>query len=514
MTIDSGWVRVFKEQVAPNAFCKACPFKPKVAYIDGMPLLMIAEARVNEWSQFLSNNFVRTVVRYFRLGCEAVVLAFDDYDHVPKAKAITQANRAKQAKEVYDFAEGSQLPATIPPKYNEKLTNRIFKRRVIDMICNCIMDHLSHLPLQKEDAKLFERKFVLDYSGCPIQFTCPADGSLNFDRKPTFLTDLPPLGEADIKYLRWADFFQGDILAYSVDGDFIPIALIRHEMALASATLPVHKVALYRMQYNAPGSKKQQKPEKQQLQLAGRKRKGDGKMVLATTKPAEGTSSKGPRREYEYVDISALYAKLRSTLMDSCPRAEVALAHERSAYFMRMLAVLIGLSGTDFSRNLPHLSPVTVWSMLTEDAKVYSAWLCCYDARANSVRLDDACDSLAASIYLHKFSSHFFGRRPASQQKGATGLRAVLLQLRDSSRLADRTKAQLPSFERVETTFKNISWLLQYWMCRPPGHAENKEGGWDHSACYPDPISPEFGFKAHRGKIRWLDVEDADGEPA
>lgn len=91
-----------------------------------------------------------------------------------------QANRAK-AKAAYDFGEGQQLPATVPHKYNEKLTNRAFKRKVIDMICNCILDHVSPLPLSKEDAKLCSRKFVIDYSGCPIQFTCPL-GSLQFDR--------------------------------------------------------------------------------------------------------------------------------------------------------------------------------------------------------------------------------------------------------------------------------------------------------------------------------------------
>lgn len=87
MTIDSGWVRVFKEHVAPHAFTPTCPFKDaKVAYIDGMPLLMIAEGRVSQWRDLLRNNFARTIAKYFRMGCEAVVLAFDDYDHVPKAK--------------------------------------------------------------------------------------------------------------------------------------------------------------------------------------------------------------------------------------------------------------------------------------------------------------------------------------------------------------------------------------------------------------------------------------------
>ena len=516
MTIDSGWVRVFKEQVAPNAFSKTCPFSPKVAYIDGMPLLMISEARTTQWSDFLRNNFARTIIRYFRLGCEAVVLAFDDYDHVPKAKAITQANRAKQAKEAYDFADGSQLPPTIPPKYNEKLTNRIFKRRVIDMICNCIVEHISHLPLQKEDAKLFSRKLVLDYTGCPIQFTCPADGLLNFDKQPVYLTDLPPLGEADIKYLRWAQVFQGDLVAYSVDGDFIPIALIHHERMMQQQQQPpehCYKIALYRMQYNTPASSAAQQANKgklqKQMQLAGSKRKSDGKLVMTAQRPSSAQEQMKKRngREYEYVDIPALYTKLHKVLMESCPRSKVALAHERSKYFMRMLAMLIGLSGTDFSRSLPHVSPVTVWNMLVEDDKVYSAWMRSYDAETNSARLDEACNMLAASIYMHKFSSHCFSRL---QNNSTQVLRSVLKQLQ-SSRLSAKTKNELPSYERVENTFRNVSWLMQYWLCRMPDSVDGV--GWNHAVCYPDPVATtEFGFKVVNNKVKWLD--DADNNDA
>lgn len=69
---------------------------------------------------------------FFSMGCGAVVLAFDDYERVPPSKAITQANRSKK-KAPYEFGEGQQLPPTIPCGYNDKLSNRIFKRRVIDM---------------------------------------------------------------------------------------------------------------------------------------------------------------------------------------------------------------------------------------------------------------------------------------------------------------------------------------------------------------------------------------------
>ena len=77
------------------------------------------------------------------------------------------------------------------------------------------------------------------------------------------------------------------------------------------------------------------------------------------------------------------------------------------------------------SRNLPHVSPMTLWTMLTEDSKVYSAWMRAYDADSNAALLEEACDSFIASVYLNKFSSHFFYGAPT---KG-TGLRAVLRQL-------------------------------------------------------------------------------------
>lgn len=168
MTIDSGWVRVLKDE-APDAFRSTYPFKgvPNVAYIDGMPLLMASERTTSTWDALLKNNFARHISRYFRwhlqltgavvllplniwlsqvnpkhrLGCKAVVLAFDDYDRVPMAKSITQANRSKK-KAPYEFGEGQQLPPTIPHAYNDKLSNRIFKRRVIDMVGPILQLHI------------------------------------------------------------------------------------------------------------------------------------------------------------------------------------------------------------------------------------------------------------------------------------------------------------------------------------------------------------------------------------
>lgn len=39
---------------------------------------------------------------------------------------------------------------------------------------------------------------------------------------------LAPLGEADVKFVRYADLFQR-LMVDSIDGDSIPIALVHHE---------------------------------------------------------------------------------------------------------------------------------------------------------------------------------------------------------------------------------------------------------------------------------------------
>lgn len=162
---------------------------------------------------------------------------------------------------------------------------------------------------------------------------------------------------------------------------------------MTSATHP-YKVALFRIKYNAPGTNKKAKVASGQMQLTGKKRKSDGKMEMTT---AATTSTNTQRREYEYVDIHALYEKLCNVLDQNSPPS---LGEGRSAYYMRMLAVLIGLSGTDFSRNLPHVGPTVLWNMILEDDKLFAAWANSYDEETNQFKIQDACNGLAARLAL------------------------------------------------------------------------------------------------------------------
>lgn len=113
-------------------------------------------------------------------------------------------------------------------------------------------------------------------------------------------------------------------------------------------------------------------------------------------------------------------------------------------------------------------------------------------------------------IYASKFANHLGYKALRSND-----LHLMLDSLKGKGcSLSEKTKKDLPSYERMDTTFRNINWLLQYWMCRPPLPAEqdDEQLQWDYDACYPDPISPEFGFAMAKKKkgvlatVQWLDA--------
>jgi hypothetical protein len=256
---------------------------------------------------------------------------------------------------------------------------------------------------------------------------------------------------------------------------------------------------------------------------------------------------------------------------------------------MRVLAVLICLSGTDFTRGLPLVGPATLWDMVQERC-VFAPLLQCYSVRSGLVRVGLARGSLVSNIYMKKFASHFKNAglvAAAVQQSGAgdrridsmlsacvrnsgssnskardraqarlllpvpcaavekgkpqlqdsdddsagfCGYTAVLESLQGSS-LSDRTKESLPSCKRVDCTFKNVNWVMRYWVCVQPVAAASTPAGegsgpsnvagqarWDYSVCYPDPLGGAYGFvrvagKGKNGKqtavIKWEDELEA-----
>lgn len=118
---------------------------------------------------------------------------------------------------------------------------------------------------------------------------------------------------------------------------------------------------------------------------------------------------------------------------------------------MAMLVGLIGLTGTDFSRQLPQVSGRTVFGYLPD---LWPALMTSYDPERGQLDVAGAADRLVGAIYSAKFATHVRGV-PAS-------LLPVLAALR-GSKLSERTLSSLPSPAQIRCTVRNVNWILRYW---------------------------------------------------
>lgn len=314
------------------------------------------------------------------------------------------------------------------------------------MVCNRVVGHVK---VSASDR--YTRSLIIDYTGCPILFEAQGLKDAFECTRPTFMSAIPPMGEADVKFLRWAEHFKGDMVAFSVDGDFIPIALMHYEervhalsehQKLNLSTPPPHllNVCIYRIKCKTAAQQQLQqqgvrvkaaaattKPRKfndvnQRLLTCASSGEAGQKVVVGLSKPpaqeeassssvsSKKTEESGEKsgasrlREFEYVNIPKLYLAMRKVFSGFCPSYKRSPLHPH--HYMRMLAMLIGLSGTDFTRGLPYIGPGTLWGMMPERS-IFTSLLHCYDASTGVINTRDACSALACNIYMHKFSSHF-----------------------------------------------------------------------------------------------------------
>lgn len=455
MTIDSRWLAVLKK-MSPQSFTETCSFRPETGIIDGMPCLMVG-SHVTQWADLLNRNFGYRINRYFKLGCRRVVICWDDYSFVSSAKSITQANRSKNAAP-FVFGAGESLPSQVPVDYNEKIRNRNFKRKVIDFLAT----HLPHA-VSLEGG----RELVIDYVHAPIRYYWDDDkGAVCHEA-----LQLPPVGEADVKYSR---HIEGPAVVDSVDGDFIPISLIHHQMRLSAGASP--EVAIYRLEY---------------------------KLDKASGKRSAGGGAKKASRTWEYVHIPSLYEALQSEF-ERMMRPGLSRGTPLPAdCFVHIFALCVGLTGTDFSRSLPHVTPEKMWESMSHKS-VWNGLARSYDVDRRRLDVDTACDAFIAELYKRKFVKYTSGN---TLQKVMQNLQA--------SKLSATTRSQLPTPERVATTVRNVNFLLIYWQCKPPVMRDPQLGGdvWDYSTCFPE-TTEEFGFKRRNGgagAVTWLDDDPNEG---
>lgn len=454
MTIDSSWLHAFKED-APHAFSNKIPFRPRAIFVDGQIKLMQGFQREPlSWDQFIYRQFTRHLEKWFETS-DTVVLAFDNYEHVPRAKSMTQAKRRKNVPSI-PFSEHSELPPMVPEgdRWTQCIANRAFKTRVIDLV----LLRLPQALLPPGEAHRTKR-LIVDYQE-PREFAFdPSEQRVTSH----VLRGMPPLGEADVKFTRYADLYDS-LMVDSIDGDSVPIALMHLERALRSTTPQrIPRIAIYRME----------------LRLVKTERTAGVKRGSPT---AEDGRAKRERRTYEFVHVNALHTLLLQAIAQSSGRVTVPT---HAGHEMAMLVALIALTGTDFTRNLPQLGGKTLFSWLPD---IWGVLAASFDPVRDQLSVEPAVDLLVTRLYASKFPRHL-------ATNSCDTLDDTLAQLRRAPKMGQRLRDSLPSADRVRCTVRNVNWLLKYWGCTA-----------DHPVP-PDPVQPEYGFvRLPNGATEYADL--------
>jgi len=151
------------------------------------------------------------------------------------------------------------------------------------------------------------KRLIVDY-GEPLEYRY--DATERRVQCAPFEAGLGALGEADVKFTRYADRFR-KLMVDSIDGDSVPIALLHFERRLRTQSDPP-QVSVYRMELSpGPGT-------------AGTKRKaaeGQTPDTGAGTQRVTDTKQRAKRKPYEFVNIPALYESLRQVAMFNRRRA-------------------------------------------------------------------------------------------------------------------------------------------------------------------------------------------------
>lgn len=195
MTIDSSFIECFKNE-APHAFTPAPPFHPSAVFCDGQIRLMrpnTADEPIQSWDSYVRRQFVYAVQKYLNKGVECVIIAFDDYNHVPQAKSMTQLKRRRHLPPLQIHVR-DPLPPVVPSGqyWMQCIANRVFKGKVIDYVIHQLPQMLQFTGRQH---------LIIDYHDNPTMFN-----SEHPEGEP--MQGWAPLGEADVKFVRYTSLYR------------------------------------------------------------------------------------------------------------------------------------------------------------------------------------------------------------------------------------------------------------------------------------------------------------------
>ena len=165
------------------------------------------------------------------------------------------------------------------------------------------------------------------------------------------------------------------------------------------------------------------------------------------------------RLEYEIIHVNLLIQVLHTRMNNASPQHVVITPTQKAtpAHLTAMLSFMVLLCGCDYSKKLPRVGAKSLWDNFDV---VIPAILACtsYTNDVFSVDADQSIDGLIASLYTRIYTKHVQGG-----EYNPTNTMQVVLQRLHSSTLSEKTKLELPTHVSLNTTLRNIEWVINYW---------------------------------------------------
>lgn len=327
---------------------------------------------------------------------------------MPIYKTIEQSKRVKSSRKPFDFNKGDSFPERPPSSdvWGDALMNRNYKSMVISII--------TKIMAAKYNPPIRPRTLLLDF--CNVVKISYG----HFGCKREVLETLKPMGESDVKFLRYIALF-GNLLIESVDSDVLLIAMQfmqRHKMEL---NIYVRRIA--------------SRPLEESGAAAGKRKAGDGR--------------KRPATEYEIINVKKLLLTVHSAIKQAVGGGFVLTSEQMTRYAVFLMLI----TGSDYSKKIAQIGPSFVWDHLHVSIPMLS--LCCMEQDDGFMVDEQACiDMLFVALYKEKFQKHV--------QDDSMDYASVYRDLQ-GSKLNDRTKSSLPDQNSLVCLIRTVSWTMRYW---------------------------------------------------
>jgi len=430
MGFDSQWPKMWGQQsslfVVQRVVCKTI-------FIDAQIQLMKSFVKEDEasWRQFIRRTFFAPVAEFHR-RYDTVIVCFDNYQNVPVFKSIEQSKRtaassAAQSRD-FQFKAGDELPSK---PYEQKiwvqaLQNRSFKSNIISLITSMMAAEYTPPRVATTLVIDFVNSTRIDY--------------LTHSKTRTVLEHLKPMGESDVKFMRYVPLF-GDMCVDSIDSDVLLIAALFVSRNSYKGNIYVRQ---YKTRLPAPPSAASANTTAAETAVCKRK-----------TPEAVHTKPEKRRLEYEIIHVNLLLGVLHTTMQNAAAMSSQSdeIQQVSPAHLTAMLSFMVLLCGCDYSKKLPRIGVKSLWDNMDV---VVPAMLQCtsYTDNVFAVDTEVSINGLIASLYARIYTKHV--------ASASTNLDAVLARLHAST-LSDKTKNDLPTHDSLNTTLRNIEWVINYW---------------------------------------------------